>query len=116
MVLRKSIRENAPDSEVFGLDEALAKMSIELMKPEKDKLYTLSDVTPEEIFGLSTILSYAEIFDSKLIKAWVKNFLLLRISRLRLGRKEHILLGSGMRDSSEKTGRKSITDLFSGLR
>lgn len=94
----------------------MAKLSIELMKPEGEKLMTLSDLTPEEIFGISTLLSYAEMFKSDVIKGWVKNFLLLRISRLRLGRKEPIALGMGMHDTSERKGRKSIGDLFAGLR
>jgi len=114
MVLRKSLRKGETD--VFGVEEALAKMFIQLMKPEEEKLLTVSDITPEEVFGLATLFEYAKYFKSNIMLDWIKKFLLLRISRLRMGRKELILLGAGIRQLSESRGKKSIEDLFAGLR
>lgn len=113
--LRKSIRESTPESQIFGIDEALAKISTQLMTPTKDNIYTISDITPEEVFGLSVLSTMAKKFDSKMIQDWIDNFLLLRVSRFRLGRKELLMLGSGMRQQTEQK-KGGTADLFMGLR
>lgn len=113
--LRKSIREETPESQVFGIDEALAKISTQLMTPTKDNIFTISDITPEEVFGISVLLSYAKKFKSQLIQNWADDFLLLRVSRMRLGRKELMTLGTGLRTESEKK-RGGTQDLFAGLK
>lgn len=91
---------------------------LELMRPEGEKLFTVTDVTPSEIFGLSTLMCYANVFKSNVISKWIHNFLLLRISRLRMGRREFLLLSTGIKEIAEekKRGVKKVTDLFSGLR
>jgi hypothetical protein len=85
------------------------------MTPTKDNIFTISDITPEEVFGVALLLSYAKKFNSNLIQNWVDDFLLLRVSRMRLGRKELLMLGTGIRQESEKKRGSSI-DLFQGLR
>jgi hypothetical protein len=112
--LRKSRREETPESQVFGIDEALAKISTQLMTPTKDNIFTISDITPEEVFGIAILLSYAKKFGSSIIQNWVDDFLLLRVSRMRLGRRELLALGTGLRQESEKK-RGSTVDLFAGL-
>lgn len=95
----------------------MAKIALELLNPQGEKLYTVTDVTPEEIFGVSTLNEYARIFKSKAIKEWVHTFLLLRISRLRMGRKEFLMLGSGMKEMIEERRRKGkVSDLFAGMK
>lgn len=112
-ILRKSIRDEAPESQIFGIDEAIAKISTQLMTPTKNNIYTISDVTPEEIFGIALILEMGDKFNSKIIKKWVDNFLMLRVSRLRLGRKELMMIGTGMRQQEER--KKGTSNLFAGL-
>lgn len=75
---------------------------------------SVSDITPEENFGLAYMLSLADKVGSELIEDWVTNFLKLRISRLRLGRKELILLGAGT-SQWDKNRKGNIGDLFSGF-
>jgi hypothetical protein len=89
---------------------------MELLNPEKEKLYTVTDVTPEEIFGIPTLLRFADSFKSDLIKSWIKDFLLLRISRFRMGRREFILLSTGIKEVSEKRKGGKVGDLFAGLK
>ena len=55
------------------------------------------------------------MFKSDLIKDWVREFLLLRISRLRAGRTEFVIVLSGMREFAELKKKGKVTDLFSGL-
>jgi hypothetical protein len=104
-------------SRVYGTEEALAQIFVQLLAPQDDNLQTVSDVTPQEIFGLSVLSAYASIFDSKLMKDWMGNFLRLRVSRMRIGRKELILLGSGIREylDNKSKGKGRFSDLFSGL-
>jgi len=110
-------RKETPTPEVFGTEEALAKIAMEMLKPEGEKLFTVTDVTAQEIFGLSAMLRYAKIFKSKLIEEWVKDFLLLRISRFRLGRREFIILGTGIKEVAEERRKKGkLSDLYAGLR
>jgi len=110
-------RKKDSEKEVFGVDEALAKISLELLDPTEQKLMTVSDLTPKEIFSLATLLCYADEFGCKTIKKWIKNFLLLRISRYRLGRREFMFLGSGLHETgTDKKGKKTLGDLFSGLK
>jgi hypothetical protein len=109
-------RKETPTPEVFGPEEALARIVTEMQKPEGEKLYTVSDVTPQEIFGISTVMLYADAFKSKIITDWVRKFLLLRISRLRLGRRENIIIATGIKEVSERKKGAKIQDLYAGLR
>lgn len=112
---RKELKDSSK-TDIVGLDEALAKISLELMNPEEEKLFTVTDVTPEEVFGIASLLAYADMVGSEKIKAWLKYFLLLRVSRFRTGRKEFMLIGSGLLGASEKKGgSKSVKDLFAGI-
>lgn len=113
---RKGLKKEADEGGVVGLDEALAKVSLELMRPEGERLYTVSDLTPEEVFGVASLLGYAEKLNSQAIKDWVRYLLLLRVSRFRLGRKEFLMILAGLQQvSGGKGGGKSVKDLFSGF-
>lgn len=109
-------REEAPEPAVFGVEEAIARIALEQMKPEGKKLYTISDLVPEEIFALATLNRYAEIINSKIIENWIEDFLLMRISRWRMGRKENLVTLTGIREIVEERKRVKATDLYAGLR
>lgn len=110
-------RENTEAKDLFGIEEALAKISLELLDPERKKLLTVTDVTPDEIFGMAVLMAFQKRFKSNMVKEWIENFLLLRVSRVRLGRREFVMMGSGLRDYSDERGRKKgVRDLFAGFR
>lgn len=113
MVLKRG--EDFKESEVYGTEEALARISMELLKPEEEKLLTVTDVTPIETFGIPTMMSFAKLFGSKLSEEWIKKFLLLRISRLRSGRTEFTIILSGMREFAELKKKGKLGDIYSGL-
>jgi len=101
--------------DVFGVEEALASISLELIEPVDDKLYTLTDLTPQEIFLLSRLLMLANRFKSKMVIDWIRNFMLLRISLLRKGRQEILVLGTGLRQAGEeKRASLSLKSLLRG--
>ena len=113
MIIKRG--EDIRESEVFGTEEALAKISMELLEPRDEKLFTVTDVTATEIFGLPTMMELGKIFKSKLSENWIKDFLLLRISRLRAGRTEFVIVLSGIREFAELKKKGKVTDLFQGL-
>lgn len=102
---------------ISGTEEALAEIFLELLNPKEENLLTVSDITPEEVFGMSLISTYANLFGSTMLKDWKSNFLRGRISRLRLGRKELVLLGTGINDllKMKKSGKMKLGDLFQGM-
>lgn len=113
------IRDNLDSgkTKVYGTEEALARIFLELLNPSDSNVKSISDVTPEEIFYLAVLGSYQKLFNSNIMKEWMVDFLKLRISRLRLGRKELVLLGSGIRDFIEGKGKGKVRfqDLFAGM-
>jgi hypothetical protein len=55
------------------------------------------------------------MFDSNIGKTWVEDFLLLRISRLRAGRTEFVVVLSGIREFAEMKKKGKLGDMFQGL-
>lgn len=111
-------KSGAGEGEIFGLEEALARINIELINPTGNKLFTVSDVTAKEIFPLAYLLTIGRRMKTTMIHKWVENFLLLRISRFRLGRREFVFISGGLREVSERRagGKAGLKDLFSGFR
>jgi len=106
-------------SDLFGLEEAMAKINMELLNPTGEKLYTVSDITAQEVFPLSYMLTLSKKLNIPLMEKWAEKFLLLRISRFRLGRREFVFISSGLREVSEarKGGQKGgLSNLFSGFK
>jgi hypothetical protein len=113
---RKGMKKEVEEGNIVGLDEALARVSLELMKPDGERLFTVSDLTPEEVFGMSSVLAYADKIQSDYIKQWVRYLLLLRVSRFRLGRKEFLMILAGLQSvSGAGKGGKSVKDIFGGF-
>lgn len=112
----KRLRQEAPETTVFGIDEQIAKSIQTLEAPQDERLQAQSDITPSEVFGLNIIKRFGEIFNSNVIDSWIKDHLLFRISMFRMGRKEIIVMTTGLREATEKRGKGKITDLFAGLR
>lgn len=108
--------QETPESTVFGTEEALAKISMELLSPTGDKLMTVTDLTPEEVFGIAYLKSIATVFKSDIIDEWIRNFQLMRISRFRRGRQEFLLLGTGIREVADKKKAGNVGDIFAGLK
>jgi len=108
----KKIKEN----EITGTEEALARIISNLGELSEKTIDTMTDVTPEEVFYLSWLESTSDVFDSSLVKKFINKFKTLRVSRLRLGRKEAVLLGAGIREFGKMDKKKvTIGDLFGGF-
>jgi hypothetical protein len=103
----------SPTEKVYGTEEALAKGILELLKSGKTKI--LSDLDDEEILNLSLLYTWAEEIKCNTLKKFCDNFLLLRVSRFRLGRREIVGIASYSGEPDRKKV-KSIKDLFAGIR
>jgi len=101
-----------PTDKILGFEEQIA-LSLGHISPKDIKMQ--SDLDDEEILNLSVIYLWGEMIGVKTLKKFADNFLRLRISRFRLGRREIIAIGLG---TSEPERRKirSIKDLFMGIR
>lgn len=93
------LSSGAPGVNIFGSDEAIAKAIVSLTKEDKAKL--LSELSYDEINEITIALTLGEWLDSALekegvqeknrwnfLKETVLNFLKLRVSKERKGRKE----------------------------
>jgi hypothetical protein len=101
-----------PTDKILGFEEQIA-VSLGHISPQDYK--EKSDLDDEEILHLSTIYLWAEITGVKSLKTFADNFLKLRVSRFRLGRREVVALGSSQSEP-ERRKLKSIKDLFAGIR
>jgi hypothetical protein len=103
----------SPTEKAYGQEEAVAKGILDLLKTEKKKIF--SDIEDDHILNLSILFTWAEMIKCEAIKKVCENFLELRVSRFRLGRREIIAVASYSGEPERKKVR-SITDLFKGMR
>lgn len=108
--------EQTAQEQIMGTEEALARLYMELLNPKGDKLKTVTDVTPQEIFGMPVMLIFGKLFNSKITSDYAEDFMRLRISRTRSSRQEFVFLGSGLAGLSADKKAKGLGDLFAGLK
>jgi hypothetical protein len=89
-------------SDVSTTEEAMGKIIALLANEDKYKLIT--DVEQNEISNIAGLLAIADTYDITLLKNYLKNYLLLRISKKRLGRKEIVEMGIAKMQSSSQAG------------
>lgn len=101
---------------VVGTEEAVARIGMEFLSPEKENMPMLTDLTPKEIFILSGLRSLADFYNSMIMKRFILLFMKLRVSRYRIGRKELILFATGLKElEEEKRKGKQLGSLIAGL-
>jgi hypothetical protein len=101
----------------MGTEEAMASGIIEMLDRE-NKLKTLTDLNEKEINALALLETLADRMKIKELGDFVHNFSLYRISRARMGRREvgGMVTFAGYGQAEQRGGRRTIRDLFSGLR
>jgi hypothetical protein len=101
-----------------GQEEALAKTLLKLTEvPPEDLVKTITQVREdEELFYLSALYTWAKETNMSTLKDFCDNFLLLRISSERQGRKELALTVALAGSGGLSIRPKSFKDVFSGLR
>jgi hypothetical protein len=101
--LLQESEENMAD-DVASSDEATAKIMALLANDDKFKV--ISELSDDEIHRFAALQSIAETYDSKLLQSYIKNYLLLKISKHRKGRTEVIELGIADRKRGMDLGEK----------
>jgi len=103
-------------SKVVGTEEAVARIGMEFLSPDKENVPLLTDLTPKEIFIISGLQALADFYNSKIINNFILTFQKLRVSRYRIGRKELILFATGLKEiEEEKRKGKQLGSLLAGL-
>jgi hypothetical protein len=101
-----------PTEKILGFEEQVAK-SLDSISPKDIK--EKSDLSDDlEIYALSVVYTWAEEINCKLLKIWADNFLKLRNSKFRLGRREIVAIASYSAEP-ERRKLRSLRDLFAGL-
>jgi hypothetical protein len=101
---------------VVGTEEAVARIGMEFLSPDKENMPLLTDLTPKEIFILSGLKCLSDFYSSKVMEKFILVFEKLRVSRYRIGRKELILFATGLKElEEEKRKGKQLGSLISGL-
>ncbi len=102
---------------IYGTEEAVAKLIMEFMKSEGIKAKLLSDLSPEEINVLTLLSTMGEKLKIDVLKRFCMNFCQYRVSKDSKGRKEMVGIATyTVATADDRKGKKSIKDLFSGLR
>jgi hypothetical protein len=103
----------SPTDKPVGLEEQVAKGLDELFKTDKFLLF--SDLDDEEILNITLLMTWADTLGIQTITDFCRNFLQLRVSRFRLGRREVVSIASYSAEP-ERRKMKSLKDLFAGMR
>jgi len=97
----------------IGQEEALAKTLLELMNPKVMEFF--SEVDDEEILMISALKTWSKATGFKVLDEFCDNFLKLRVSKHRAGRRE-IALTIGLAGGGVAPRAKGLRDLLSTLR
>ncbi|MHA1580967.1 MAG: hypothetical protein ACTSYM_00450 [Candidatus Baldrarchaeia archaeon] len=115
----KRFRDISAGKEIFGPEESIAKILMNLLAPEDIEILKMtSDITAREVFALSlldTIDKKREDYRVRIIPTFIENFLRLRASMWRKSRKEFLFFVAGIRELEAKK-KKQTFDLYAGLR
>jgi len=88
---------------------------MELLNPSGEKLKTVTDVTPHEVFTLPVLFMLGKMFKSDIAKKYAEDFMRLRISRTRASRGEFIFMSSGLGMMNQDKKLK-MGDMFTSLK
>jgi len=99
--------------EILTPEEAQSKIALLLAETESPDL--MSEMGGEEIKLLSALQTVADQVDADILKNFIRNFLRMRVSLKRQGRKE-ILEVSRSGAGTEEKMRKGIKSMILGLR
>ena len=97
-------------------DEAVAQNVLKLGEATDEEIKSLSDLDDEEINYLTILFTLADTIDLDVLKIFGNEFLRLRVSKGRLGRKEIVWISSGLELFAKAAGKvRSPKDIFAGF-
>lgn len=99
------------EEENLTSEEALAKVSMILANTENPRL--LSHVSHDEVALLAPLHTIADMSKITYLQNFITNFLELRVSLERMGRREMLEIAGGTRHEPEKI--KGLRKLFAGM-
>ncbi|MEM1543731.1 MAG: hypothetical protein QW795_03515 [Candidatus Bathyarchaeia archaeon] len=99
----------------IGQEESVARSLQELTTPHGDNIDFLTDLDDEDILNISALKVWSDLTGFEVFKEFCNYFERLRVSRLRLGRKE-IGATIGLSSGGLIQRQKSLRDLLGSLR
>ncbi len=105
--------EIVKESEMLSPEEAQAKISMLLTKPENLEL--MAEISREEMIRIACLKTIADKYDDKFLKLFINNYLSLTVSLGRRGRGEVVEIArpSGVQ---RETMRRNLRDMLLGKR
>lgn len=104
---------NVPEEQQsFNIEEAIGRISIILAESKNPK--ALSDLDDSEIRLISALIAVAEHINDQMVKTFIENLLVLKVSHMRKGRREIIDLARGIRDQQQMGWANRIRGVFGG--
>ncbi|MFQ6054826.1 MAG: hypothetical protein ACE5KE_00255 [Methanosarcinales archaeon] len=101
---------------VYGTEEAVARLIMEILRTQPSKVKLLTDLSDEEVQVLSLLSTMGEKLGIDVLKKFCINFCQYRVSMNRKGRKEFVKIATYTTGEVEVSKRKKgIKDLFAGL-
>jgi len=96
--------ENEQDIEkdIIGVEESRAKISLLLADTTNPEM--LSELAPDKVIQVAVLKSLAEEYNSTLLAKFIRDYLLLQVSRNRKGREEIIEVATGGVVEKKKKG------------
>jgi len=85
-----------PENRILSHDEAIAQNVLKLTELTDEELKMLSDLTEEEIGYLTILFTISDQIGLDFLKSFGLDFLKLRVSKGRLGRKEIVWISSSL--------------------
>jgi len=110
-----SVKEAEIKTDIYGVEEAIARSVIELTDVKDEKAKVLSELSLEEIPFVAMLFTVSNRYNLKNLEIFCKEFLKLRVSLDRKGRRELVRISTAEKEM-EKQKVKGISSLFSGLK
>ena len=102
---------------LMSQDEAVAQNVLKLAEATDEEMKLLSDLEEEEVGYLTILYTLSEMIGLDVLSEFANQFLRLRVSKGRLGRREIVWIASAMELLLGRGGGKfrSPKDLFAGF-
>jgi hypothetical protein len=109
----QSVGKVTGDDKIYGTEEAVAKVIVQLMRGEQN-IKVMTDLNDEEVAYISVLSTIADKYDLGMLKQFIDDFCQFRISRYRYGRSELVNI-AGVTLAPDIGKARGVKDIYGGL-
>ncbi|RLG16664.1 hypothetical protein DRN69_00300 [Candidatus Pacearchaeota archaeon] len=103
------------EKRILSHDEAVAQNVLKLTELTEEELKMLSDLEEEEVGYLTILFTISDELGLEFLKSFADDFLRLRVSKGRLGRKEIVWISSSLQYLIGGGKGLKLKDIISGI-